>query len=96
MIIDGIPRCWICSKPMEEMLLSKQGDKWVLSGKWAFHYFSVHGIPMEMFPEYVREGIGIVVDKVGESIRRTPFILKKFYQFKFWLIRNYYWALKHG
>ena len=56
--VDGKPRCWYCHQEMEEMAVSKKNDKWVLSGKWAFHMFSVHGIPKEMFPDLFEDVVG--------------------------------------
>ena len=30
----------------------------VISGRWAFHFHDVHGIPMEFLPELIQEKLG--------------------------------------
>lgn len=39
-------------KPTEPFFIKKNG-KWMISGKWAFWFQSVHGIPHEMLPDIV-------------------------------------------
>lgn len=53
--IDGKPRCWYCGIEMGENAIFKDKEKWKISGKWAFHFFSTHGIPPELTPTIMED-----------------------------------------
>ena len=49
-------RCLLCNRwVFGEPLFFKRDEKWVISGRYVFHYYDTHGIPPELFSEIIAE-----------------------------------------